>query len=224
VEIVNDFQVAVPIEDAWNALNDIERVAPCLPGAELVSLDGDVFTGTVKVKVGPITAQYKGQASFVERDEAAHRAVIKAEGKESRGQGNASALITAVLTEDAGATNVSVTTDLTISGKVAQFGRGVLVDVSTKLLQQFASSLEADLASAADEPDPVAADATTQGGVDAGAASAGSSGAHSSRSSVPAEPVDLLGAAALPIAKRVAPYALATIVGLWLLRRWVKRH
>lgn len=212
MELVNEFRVAVPIDQAWTVLNDIERIWPCMPGAELQSIDGDVFTGAVKVKVGPITAQYKGQATFVERDEIAHRAVIKAEGKESRGQGNANALITALLTVDGDATKVSVTTDLTISGKVAQFGRGVLADVSGKLFQQFVTALEADVLSssnAAGEPGevpPVVADAPETTSVADQQVSA-------------TEPVNLLGAVALPIAKRVAPLALALLIGYWLLRR-----
>src|SRR5690242_19259140 len=135
-----------------------------MPGAQLTGVEGDDYLGTVKVKVGPITAQYKGKAVFQEKDEAAHRAVIKAEGRETRGQGNANAVITAVLREDGDGTAVSVSTDLTITGKAAQFGRGVLADVSSKLLQQFVKCLEADVLRAeppAAEAPPAEAEASS---------------------------------------------------------------
>ncbi len=145
VELNNEFRVAVPAAKTWQVLTDVERVAPCIPGAQLLSVDGDDFTGAVKVKVGPITVSYKGDASFQEKDEAAQRVVIKASGKETRGSGNAAALVTAQLKDEGDATHVVITTDLTISGKAAQFGRGVLADVSTNLIGQFAKNLEADL-------------------------------------------------------------------------------
>jgi carbon monoxide dehydrogenase subunit G len=145
VELTNDFRVGVPVEQAWEVLTDVERIAPCMPGAQLQEIEGDEYRGVVKVKVGPITAQYKGAARFVEQDEAAHRAVLRAEGRETRGQGNANATITAQLDRDGDGTKISVTTDLTITGRVAQFGRGVLADVSSKLLGQFADCLESKL-------------------------------------------------------------------------------
>jgi carbon monoxide dehydrogenase subunit G len=144
VELNNEFEVDRPIDQAWDVLTDVERIAPCLPGAQLQEIEGDEYRGIVKVKVGPITAQYKGKATFVEKDEAAKRAVLKAEGRDSRGQGNASALITAQLSEEgSGRTRVRVQTDLTVTGKVAQFGRGVMADVSEKLMGQFVDNLEA---------------------------------------------------------------------------------
>lgn len=142
MELTNDFRVALDVDRAWALLTDLERIAPCMPGAQLQEVEGDEYRGVVKVKVGPITAQYKGQATFVSRDDAAHVAVLRAEGRETRGQGNASATITATLTPDGDGTAVSVVTDLTITGRVAQFGRGVLADVSAKLLGQFVESLE----------------------------------------------------------------------------------
>jgi carbon monoxide dehydrogenase subunit G len=145
MELTNDFRVGVPVERAWAVLTDVELIAPCMPGAQLQEVEGDEYRGVVKVKVGPITAQYKGAARFLERDEAAHRAVLRAEGRETRGQGNANATITAQLTPDDGGTAVSVVTDLTVTGRVAQFGRGVMADVSTKLLGQFADCLESKL-------------------------------------------------------------------------------
>jgi uncharacterized protein len=156
VELTNEFRVSVPVEDAWAVLTDVERIAPCLPGAQLQEIEGDEYRGIVKVKVGPITAQYKGKATFQTKDDAAHVAVLKAEGRDTRGQGNASALITATLTPDGDGTEVKVVTDLTITGKVAQFGRGVLVDVSGKLLTQFVECLENDLLSGSSSPTPSA--------------------------------------------------------------------
>lgn len=142
MELTNDFRVALPVERAWAVLTDVERIAPCLPGAQLQEIEGDEYRGIVKVKVGPITAQYKGKATFVSQDSRSHVAVLRAEGRETRGQGNANATITATLTPDADGTAVSVVTDLTITGRVAQFGRGVLADVSAKLLDQFVDNLE----------------------------------------------------------------------------------
>jgi carbon monoxide dehydrogenase subunit G len=142
MELTNEFRVAVPVEEAWQILTDVERIAPCMPGAQLQEIEGDEYRGIVKVKVGPITAQYKGKATFVEMDEAGHKAVLRAEGRETRGQGNASATITASLRTDGNGTAVTVVTDLTVTGRVAQFGRGVLADVSAKLLDQFVSCLE----------------------------------------------------------------------------------
>ena len=153
MELTNEFRVSVPVEDAWAVLTDVERIAPCLPGAQLQEVEGDEYRGIVKVKVGPITAQYKGKATFQRKDDDEHVAVLKAEGRDTRGQGNASALITATLTPDGDGTEVKVVTDLTITGKVAQFGRGVLVDVSGKLLTQFVECLENDLLSGAPSAD-----------------------------------------------------------------------
>lgn len=145
MELKNEFRVGVPVAQAWNLLTDIERIAPCMPGAELYEVEDDEYHGSVKVKVGPITAQYRGKAFFVERDDTAYRAVLRAEGRDNRGQGNANATITAQLTDDGNGTRVELSTDLAISGKVAQFGRGVLGDVSVKLLNQFVDCLESDV-------------------------------------------------------------------------------
>ena len=120
MELRNDFRVAAPIDEVWTVLTDVERIAPCLPGAELQEVDGDEYRGVVRVKVGPITAQYKGAAHFLERDDADRRAVLRAEGRETRGQGNASATITAQLQSDGAGTHVEVVTDLMITGRVAQ--------------------------------------------------------------------------------------------------------
>ncbi|HEX9530136.1 MAG TPA: SRPBCC family protein, partial [Acidimicrobiales bacterium] len=137
MELSNDFRVRVPIEQAWSVLTDVERIAPCMPGAQLEEVAGDEYRGSVKIKVGPITAQYKGKATFLELDAAGHRAVLRAEGRDTRGQGNANATITATLEPHALGTSVTVLTDLAVTGRVAQFGRGVLADVSANLLRQF---------------------------------------------------------------------------------------
>ena len=147
MKIEDEFHVDVPIDEAWKVLLDVERIAPCMPGAQLQEIEGDEYRGIVKIKVGPITAQYKGAARIVETDETAHQVVLKAEGRDTRGQGNASATVTATLTPAGSGTVVHIDTDLNITGKVAQFGRGVMADVSSKLLGQFASNLERDVLS-----------------------------------------------------------------------------
>ncbi|OBF97761.1 carbon monoxide dehydrogenase [Mycobacterium sp. 852002-51152_SCH6134967] len=196
MELNNEFRVAVPVDTAWEALNDVERVAPCIPGAQLLSVDGDAFTGAVKVKVGPITVSYKGDASFEERDKTARRVVIKAQGKETRGSGNAAALVTAQLKDEGDATSVTITTDLTISGKAAQFGRGVLADVSTNLIGQFAKNLESDLLGGAATTAPTTETAAVAAQPDAG------------------DSIDMLKVVALPMAKRAAPVVAAVVGGL----------
>ena len=178
MKIEDSFRVPVPVEDAWALLLDIERIAPCMPGAELQDVDGDEYGGVMKVKVGPITAQYKGTARITERDDTNHRAVIQAQGRDTRGQGNASATITAALEADGEGTQVQLDTDLNVTGKVAQFGRGVLADVSSKLLGQFVTCLE--------------------GRVLSGPSEAAGEPAET-------EPVDLLRTAGLPVAKRLLP-------------------
>ncbi|WP_164699739.1 SRPBCC family protein [Modestobacter sp. KNN46-3] len=153
MQLENAFTVPVPIDEAWRVLLDIERIAPCMPGAALDSVTGDDFTGRVKVKLGPINLTYQGKASFVEKDEAAHRAVIDARGKDQRGNGTAAAVITATLAAEGDTTRVDVLTDLNITGRPAQFGRGVMTDVGNKLLGQFADKLSAQLASGDAEGD-----------------------------------------------------------------------
>ena len=158
----HEFTVNVPVAEAWVILTDLERIAPCLPGAQLTEIEGDTYRGQVKIKVGPILAQFKGQASFVSRDDVAHKASLKGEGRDTTGKGNASAIITAELTSvTPTSTKCTVHTELSISGKVAQFGRGALADVSDKLLAQFSENLN-QLISAAPAPSaPVVAETTT---------------------------------------------------------------
>ncbi|PKV95502.1 MULTISPECIES: SRPBCC family protein [Amycolatopsis] len=141
MQIMNELKLPVPPEQAWPVLMDLERIAPCLPGAAITGVDGDTFEGKAKIKVGPITAEYKGSAEFVERDESAHRAVIKATGRDARGQGNVSASIAARLLPDGVGSKVVVETDLNITGKVAQFGRGVIEDAATAIVGTFAERL-----------------------------------------------------------------------------------
>ena len=149
MDLNHQFTVNVPIAEAWVILTDLERIAQCLPGAQLTEVEGDTYRGQVKIKVGPILAQFKGQASFVSRDDVAHKATLKGEGRDTTGKGNASAIITAELTSvSPTSTTCTVHTDLTISGKVAQFGRGALADVSYKLLAQFSENLNQLITSA----------------------------------------------------------------------------
>jgi carbon monoxide dehydrogenase subunit G len=195
VELNNEFRVAVPAAKTWDVLTDVQRVAPCLPGATLLSVDGDSFTGAVKVKVGPITVSYNGDAAFVEKDASAQRVVLKANGKETRGSGNAAAVVTAQLKDEGDATSVMITTDLTISGKAAQFGRGVLADVAGNLIAQFAKALEADLLEGSSRA-PAAETITAASQADA------------------ADSVDLLKVVAVPMAKRAAPAIAALAAGV----------
>ena len=148
MDLSNEFTVTVPVEQAWAVLTDVARVAPCIPGAELQDVVEDEYRGVVKLKVGPVTAQYRGTARFLEQDAVTHRAVLRAEGRETRGQGNASATIVASLSPEGSGTRVAIATDLTVTGRVAQFGRGVLAEVSNKLIGQFVESLESTVLSA----------------------------------------------------------------------------
>lgn len=156
MKLEHSFSVPVPPDAAWRALLDVERIAPCMPGATLTEVSGDEFRGTVKVKVGPITVTYGGTARFVEKDEVGHRVVIEGKGRETRGAGTAQATITGTLIPEGDGTRVDVATDLAITGKPAQFGRGVMADVGAKIIGQFADCLQEELAApaerAAEEP------------------------------------------------------------------------
>lgn len=148
MELEHAFTVPVGVDRAWTVLRDVERIAPCMPGATIDSVDGDDFTGRVKVKVGPMQITYTGDASFTEVNDEEHRAVIEARGRETRGSGTARATILAQLEADGDdATRVEVVTDLTVTGKPAQFGRGVMADVGEKLIGRFADCLAAELGS-----------------------------------------------------------------------------
>jgi carbon monoxide dehydrogenase subunit G len=241
VELVNEFTVNRPIDEAWAVLTDIERIAPCLPGAELQEIEGDVYRGVVKVKVGPISAALKGEASFIERDDAAHRAVLKGDGRDTKGNGNASALITASLEETSPASAKCVVhTDLNMTGKVAQFGRGALGDISAKLMQQFAKNLDEMLATdatapAATEPavsKPAAATkpAATAEPAEAAdtAASANTNGVATDAPAAPAkrvingpaaEPIDAFSLGGSAVLKRLLPLLGGLVVLILALRR-----
>ncbi|KAA1248825.1 membrane oxidoreductase [Mycobacterium simiae] len=172
MKIANHFAVSAPIEQAWDVLCDLEKVIPLMPGAQLTGHQGDDYLGKVKVKVGPVTSEFSGKVHFVEQDRSQHRAVIDAKGKEARGTGNAAATVTARLRQDGDRTSVTVDTDLKIVGKLAQFGSGMLQQVSEKLLSQFVDSLEAELAvkgpvrPAAGAPEPAPIDLLELAGAD----------------------------------------------------------
>jgi carbon monoxide dehydrogenase subunit G len=215
MDLVHEFTVPVPVDDAWRILTDVERIAPCLPGAQLQEIEGDTYRGIVKVKVGPIQAQFKGQASFVEQDHVAHRVVLKGEGRDTTGKGNASALITAELTSlNASSTNVKVLTDLSITGKVAQFGRGAMADISDKLLAQFVENLnvligEQQSAPAAAAPAPAATSTDED------------EAPQIRKIDAPeAEALDLLSVSSGAIVKRAIPVVIAiAAVVIWLVVR-----
>ena len=231
MKIEDQFRVGVPVAEAWKVLLDVERIAPCMPGAQLQEIEGDEFRGIVKVKVGPITAQYKGAARITEADEAAGKVVIKAEGRDTRGQGNASATVTATLEADGDGTLVKIDTDLNVTGKVAQFGRGVMADVSGKLLGQFADCLQSTVLSGNG--------AEVSGGADAGAAATTTAEPAAPTPAAPvaaaepggvrkidapeAQPVDLLGASSDAVIKRVVPI-VGALVALLALRSILKRR
>jgi carbon monoxide dehydrogenase subunit G len=145
MKLENEFTVGVPVGQAWAVLTDLELIAPCMPGAQLTGVNDGVYTGKVKIKVGPVSAEYAGTAQFTEKDDGAYRAVINARGRDSRGQGNATAIISAQLRADGADTVVTVNTDLTIAGRIAQFGSGMIKEVSAKLLGQFVECLEQKL-------------------------------------------------------------------------------
>ena len=212
MDLNHEFIVNVPINDAWLILTDLERIAPCLPGAQLTEVEGDTYRGQVKVKVGPIVAQFKGQASFVTRDDAAHTASLKAEGRDTTGKGTAAATITAQLTSvTPTSTKCTVVTDLTISGKVAQFGRGALADVSDKLLAQFADNLNQLISSA---PATTTTSTTTSTTTTTPAPVAAASPEIRKIESAEVAPLDLLCTAGAPILKRAIPVVVALIVAV----------
>jgi uncharacterized protein len=237
VHLEHRFTVPAPIDVAWESLNDVESVGSCFPGATVTSVEGDEFAGTCKVKLGPISMLYSGSGTFVERDQGAHRAVIEAKGRDKRGNGTAAVTITTVLTADAeDRTTVGVDTDLNITGKPAQFGRGVIQDVSDKLLGQFTACLESKIgvsdeqgAVAESEPVTVPESGSDMAGEESAAkagteppgpvrAAAASAGASSSESSLD------LATTVLPIlAKRYAPYAVGALAVILLLWRLLRR-
>lgn len=227
MELTNEFSVAAPVQTAWATLLDVERIAPCMPGAELTSFDGEHFTGTVKVKLGPVSLTYAGKGRFVSRDEAAYRIVIEASGKDKRGTATASATVTGTLHPEGDSTRVQVVTDLLVTGAPAQFGRGLIADVAGRLIGQFATCLASKMAAAGIPdalPESVAAenDAAGEAGeravggdVAAGAAIVTTTAAADPAApeliaaSVPAEPAAAQPSPAAPAAGRAAPGAAA---------------
>ncbi len=251
MELHHRFTVPAPVDVTWAAFNDLEQVAPCFPGASLTSVEGDEFAGTVKVKLGPISMQYSGTGTFLERDEAGHRARFEAKGKDKRGNGTAAATVTAVLSAEGDETAVEVTTDLAITGKPAQFGRGVIQDVSDKLLGRFTACLADTLGgpgesagSAEDSAAVAAAEApsSSSAGMESTApapespaetAPAAAPGAESARpaptrtsSPPPAddEGLDLFRTIAPVLARRYAAPALGVLVVLVVLVRLIRRR
>lgn len=155
MDLAHQFTVPVPVEEAWAEFKDIASVAECFPGATVSSAEGDTFSGTVKVKLGPIALLYNGSGTFVEKDDAAHRFIVEAKGKDKRGNGTAGATVTLTMADADGGTRVEVLTDLSVTGKPAQFGRGVMQDVSDKLLGQFVDCLEQRFATGVPDEEPV---------------------------------------------------------------------
>lgn len=216
MKIDNEFDVGVPVERAWQALTDLEGLAPCMPGAQLTGVEGEVYRGRVKVKVGPVISQFAGTARFVEKDEAAHHAVISAVGKDTRGAGNASATIDARLRAEGTGTVVTVTTDLNISGKLAQFGSGMIKEISEKLFAQFVENVEARLLATEKE-----AETETETEKEAESPAVAEPGPAPQQQSEP-EPLDVMRVAGASLRKRLIPVAVAAVVVavvIWLLIR-----
>jgi len=205
MKLDNEFRVNAPIERAWEVLTDIPAITPCLPGAELTDHDGDEYRGTVKIKVGPVTANYSGKALFAVVDEEHHHIEIAADGRDSRGSGNASASITADMRADGDHTVVSISTDLKVAGKVAQFGKGMIAEVSGKLIDQFVDCIEQELLG-----DKV---------IDEVAAASADAGETTTPAAAPRQPVealDLMDLAGGSVYKRLAPIGIAAAVILIL--------
>jgi len=226
MKIDNEFTVSVPVERAWEVLTDLAEVSLCLPGARLTNVEGDVYNGEIRVKVGPVISEYAGTAQFAEKDDAAYRAVIDAKGRDSRGAGNASAFITMQLQADGQRTLVTVGTDLKISGKIAQLGGGMMKEVSEKLMGQFAECLETKLAAPAASPVPTASAApeataasvtpeATAASVTpeaaAAAATAAPAPAEVPAAMAPPEPLDLMSLAGASMLKRLVPVLLVVV-------------
>jgi carbon monoxide dehydrogenase subunit G len=237
MKLENDFTVDTSIDEAWKALNDLERVTPCLPGAQLTAEVGDEYEGTMTVKMGPVTQKYNGTVKIEDADESAHRAVIRADGKDARGQGTASATITSTLTEEDGGTKVHVETDMHLTGRAAQFGRGVQQEVATKLINQFAECLEKEIMgeNTREEPEqPAEPEQPRDTEAAEEAVSANGSGAEDAtgeeekpkrrviQQDHDVEPLDLGEASRDAVIKRVVPLAAGVgviVVVFWLLRR-----
>jgi hypothetical protein len=212
MELTNEFRVAAPVEQAWPLLTDIERIAPCVPGFKLTGVDGDEYQGLMKVKVGAVQMGYDCVIRFVERDDEGHRAVIAAKGNETRGQGGVTASITSKLTADGDGTLVSVVTDLNVTGRVAQFGRNILAEVSDRLVKQFVRKLETQvLAPEPAAPAAPAASASASAG-DAAAPPRPAAGTPAVVDDDDDDALNLLSVAGGPLIRRVAPVALGALL------------
>ncbi|MDR7251836.1 carbon monoxide dehydrogenase subunit G [Nocardioides sp. BE266] len=229
MELSHQFTVPIGVEETWAHFNDIASVAECFPGAQVTEADAESFSGSVKVKLGPIALQYNGSGTFVEKDPEAHRFVVDAKGKDKRGNGTAGAKVTVSMTDAGGSTDVSVETDLAITGKPAQFGRGVMQDVSDKLLGQFVTCLELRLAPPAEPSggEPAAASPAPEAAGSPPSPDARTAAAPPSPPPPPPPPrqeaLDL-GSAVLPVVlKSYWKHAVAAVFGLALLRRLLKR-
>jgi uncharacterized protein len=224
MELDHEFTVPVPKAQAWAVLMDVERIAPCMPGATFDGFEGDGFKGRVKVKLGPIQVTYAGTARFLERDEEAGHAVIDARGKEARGPGTASAVIDARLVEQGNGTLVTVRTDLNVTGKPAQFGRGVMAEVGAKLVGQFADCLATKIAGEGVEPgsaEPVVEPVVAPGAEQEAEPGVGPA-AEPAEARPTADSIDLLQTAGAPVLKRVLPVVLGA-VGLFVAWRLLRR-
>lgn len=232
MKLENEFTVDVPVEEVWNVLLDLERVTPCLPGAALTEESGDEYKGEMKVRLGPVTQKYNGTVKIEEADEEAHRAVIQADGKDARGQGTASATITSTLHDEGNdSTRVRVETDMQITGRAAQFGRGVQQEVAEKLLTQFAECLEDQIMGGGDEEEPEPATASETESSEAEPSANGEAGEDEQprrriiQQDQEVEPLDLGEASRDAVIKRVkqaAPVVAGVgvlVVVIWLLRR-----
>ena len=210
MELQNEFTVPAPVSEVWKTLLDVERIAPCLPGATVDRHEGDEVAGRVNVKVGPITASYAGIARFVAKDESEHRFVLQATGRETRGSGSASATVEARMSEQESDTHVTVGTSLQISGKQAQFGRGVMADVAAKLTDQFAACLAQRVR------EPAAANGYVPGQAPARPAQASEPAAPRAEAAAPqaSGSFDIISTVAGPLAKRFAPAAAGMTLGV----------
>ncbi|MFJ9246770.1 SRPBCC family protein [Streptomyces sp. NPDC101776] len=211
MKIDNEFSVGVPVERAWQALTDLEALAPCMPGAELTGVDGDIHRGKVRVKVGPMVSQFAGTARFVERDEAAHHAVISAAGKDMRGGGNASATVDARLRGEGTGTVVTVSTDLNISGRLAQFGSGMIKEISEKLFAQFVANVETQLLATREQPEEEP-ETEVEAVPEAEVKPVPETVPTSVAPPAPAEPLDLMRVAGASVYKRLIPVVVGAVV------------
>jgi carbon monoxide dehydrogenase subunit G len=226
MKLNHEFTVPAPIDIVWQALLDPERIAPCFPGATITSVSGDKFAGMVKVRLGPISLQYRGSGRFTGTDDAAHRTVIEASGTASGGQGTAAAKVQASLTENGQGTTVTVTTDLTVTGKPAQFGRGLIEDVGKKIIGQFADCLSRSLgpaegAASSAAPPPSAPAPQTPAPATAAPLARPRPAAPRPVPPPVAEEIDLLDAAGGAVAKRALPAVTALFV-LALVIHWLR--